>query len=140
MAKKVTKKLKAIVPGGAATPSASLGQTLGQAGINIGEFITKFNEATKEMRGDLVPVVISVYEDRTFDFILKTPPTSSLLMKASGVTSGSGKPNTKKVGNVTKAQIREIAEKKMVDLNTEDIEQASKIVEGTARSMGIEVK
>jgi len=140
MAKKVVKKVKAIVQGGSATPAPPLGPVLGQAGINISEFVTKFNEASQDMRGSLVPVVISVYEDRSFDFILKTPPASDLLLKAAGIKSGSGKPNTKKVGKVTKAQVREIAEKKMQDLNAHDVEAAMKIIEGSARSMGIEVK
>ena len=140
MAKKVIKQVKTIVPGGAATPAPPLGPTLGQAGVQIGEFINQFNERTKDMRGDLVPVVISVYEDRSFDFITKTPPASSLLLKAAGVKKGSGKAPNGKVGSVTKAQVREIAEKKMPDLTANDLEAASKIIEGSARSMGIEIK
>jgi large subunit ribosomal protein L11 len=138
--KKVIKKVKTIVPGGAATPAPPLGPTLGQAGVNIGEFVTRFNEMTQEMRGDVVPVVISVYEDRSFDFIVKTPPASSLLLKAAGVKKGSGKAPNGKVGSVTKTQLKEIAEKKMADLNANDIDAASKIIEGSARSIGIEVK
>ncbi len=118
----------------------SMGQVLGPAGINIGEFIKKFNEASKEMRGDQVPAVISVYEDRSYDFILKTPPASSLILKAIGKEKGSGKPNTAKVGVITKAQIKEIAEKKMKDLNAHDIDQAMRIIAGSARSMGVDVK
>ncbi|HJN62844.1 MAG TPA: 50S ribosomal protein L11 [Candidatus Paceibacterota bacterium] len=140
MAKQVVKKVKTIVQGGAATPAPPLGPTLGQAGINIGEFITRFNEATQDKRGELVPVVISVYEDRSFDFITKTPPTSSLLIKAAGIKKGSGKNTVSKAGSVTKAQVKEIAEKKMVDLNAKDIEGARRIIEGSARSMGIETK
>ncbi len=138
--KKAVKTVKVVVPAGKATPAPPLGPALGQAGVNIGEFVTRFNDATKEMMGDIVPVIISVYEDRSFDFIIKTPPASSLLLKAVGVPKGSGKNLTKKVGSVTKDQIREIAERKMPDLNAADIEGAMKIIEGTAKSMGIEVK
>ncbi len=140
MAKKIVKKLKLQIPGGKATPAQPVGPALGQAGINIGEFVTKFNEATKAMIGDVVPVLISVYEDRTFNFTLKTPPAASLLLKAAGVEKGSGKNTISKAGKVSKTQIREIAEKKLPDLNTGNVEQAMKIVEGTARSMGIEVR
>src|SRR6202042_3783282 len=112
---------------------------LGQAGVNIGEFVKRFNDATKEMMGDIVPVEISVYEDRSFDFVLKTPPASSLVLKAIGAEKGSGTNLTKKAGKITKAQIREIAEKKMPDLNANTIEAAMKIIEGTCRSMGVEV-
>ncbi|MBI5005097.1 MAG: 50S ribosomal protein L11 [Candidatus Lloydbacteria bacterium] len=137
---KVTKKLKLQIPGGAATPAPPVGPALGQAGVNIGEFVKRFNDATAQMRGDIIPVEISVFEDRSFNFVLKTPPASSLLLKAAGKEKGSGKNATIKAGSVTKAQIREIAEKKMPDLNAHDIEAASKIIEGTARSMGIEVR
>lgn len=140
MAKKVTKKLKLQIPAGKATPAPPVGPALGQAGINIGDFVNKFNEATRPMMGDIIPVEISVYEDRSYDFVLKTPPASNLLLKALGKESGSGRPNTSKIGSVTKAQIREIAEKKMADLSAKDIEGAMKIIEGSARSMGIEVK
>jgi large subunit ribosomal protein L11 len=140
MAKKIVKKIKIIAAGGAAAMTPAMGQVLGPAGVNIGEFIKKFNEASKEMRGDMVPAVISVYEDRSYDFILKTPPASSLILKAIGKEKGSGKPNTAKVGTITKAQIREIAEKKMDDLNAHDMEQAIKIISGSARSMGVDVK
>jgi len=138
--KKAVKTVKVVVPAGKATPAPPLGPALGQAGVNIGEFVTRFNDATKEMMGDVVPVVISVYEDRSFDFVLKTPPASSLLIKAAGISKGSGKNLVKKVGSVTKDQVREIAERKMPDLNAADVEGAMKIVEGTAKSMGIEVK
>jgi large subunit ribosomal protein L11 len=140
MAKKIVKKIKIIAQGGAAAMTPAMGQVLGPAGVNIGEFIKKFNEASKGMRGDMVPAVISVYEDRSYDFILKTPPVSSLILKALGKEKGSGKPNTDKIGALTKAQVREIAEKKMVDLNAHDLEQAMKTVAGSARSMGVEVK
>lgn len=140
MAKKVIKKLKLQIPGGKATPAQPVGPALGQAGINIGEFVTKFNEATKASIGDIIPVEISVYEDRTFSFTLKTPPAASLLLKAAGVEKGSGKHATSRAGKVSKAQIREIAEKKLPDLNANSVEQAMKIIEGTARSMGIDVK
>src|SRR3989344_4724005 len=140
MAKKITKKIKIIAAGGAAAMTPAMGQVLGPAGINIGEFIKKFNEASKEMRGDMVPAVINVYEDRSYDFILKTPPVSSLILKALGKEKGSGKPNTAKVGVLSKAQVKQIAERKMPDLNTTDIDQAMKVVAGSARSMGVDVK
>jgi len=140
MAKKVIKKLKLQIMGGAATPAPPVGPALGQAGINIGEFVTKFNEASKEMRGNIVPVEITVYEDRTYSFTLKTPPASNLLLKAIGQEKGSGKNAVSKVGVVTKQQLREIAEVKMKDLNANDLDQAAKIIAGTARSMGIDVK
>lgn len=136
---KVERKLKLQIPAGQASPAGTVGPALGQAGVNIGEFVTKFNNATKEMTGDIIPVEISVYVDRSFDFILKTPPASSLLLKAAGVQKGSGKNVQKKVGKVTESQVREIAEKKMQDLNANDIEGAMNIIKGTARSMGIEV-
>lgn len=140
MAKKVVKQIKIVAAGGAATLTPAMGQVLGPAGINIGEFVKKFNDASKDMKGDMVPAVISVYEDRSYDFVLKTPPVSSLILKALGVEKGSGKPNISKVGTLTKAQAKEIAERKMPDLNTEDIEQAIKVVAGSARSMGVDVK
>ncbi len=139
-AKKVTKKIKVVVPAGKANPAPPLGPALGQAGVNIGDFVNKFNEATKASMGDLVPVEISVYEDRSFTFVLKTPPASSLLKKAAGIEKGSGKNLVSKAGSVTKAQVKEIAEKKMKDLNANDVNAAMKIIEGSARSMGIEVK
>ena len=140
MAKKITKKLKLVITGGAATPAPPTGPALGQAGVNIGEFVKQFNDATAQMRGEVVPVEITVYEDRTFTFILKTPPASALILKALGKEKGSGKNAVSKIGTLTKAQVREIAEKKMPDLNANDIEAAMKIIEGSARSMGVEVK
>lgn len=118
----------------------AMGQVLGPAGINIGEFIKRFNEASKEMRGDMVPAVISVYEDRSYDFVLKTPPASSLILKAIGKEKGSGKPNLSKIGTISKAQVREIAERKMADLNAHTLDEAVKIIMGSARSMGVDVK
>lgn len=126
--------------GGAATPAPPLGPTLGQAGINIGEFVTQFNAATQDKKGQLIPAEISVYDDRSFDFVLKTPPASSLILKAAGVSKGSGKNKVSKAGTITKQQAREIAEIKMADLNAHDIDAGAKIIEGSARSMGIEVK
>lgn len=140
MAKKIVKKIKIVAAGGAAAMTPAMGQVLGPAGINIGEFIKKFNEASKEMRGDMVPAEISVYEDRSYTFILKTPPVSGLILKALGKEKGSGKPNTVKVGTLTKAQVKTIAERKMPDLNAHDIDQAMKTVAGSARSMGVDVK
>ena len=140
MAKKVIKKLKLQIAAGKATPAPPVGPALGQAGINIGDFVNKFNEATRPMMGDIIPVEISVYEDRTYDFALKTPPATGLILKALGKESGSGRPNTAKIGSISKAQVREIAEKKMADLSAKDIEGAMKIIEGSARSMGVEVK
>lgn len=139
MAKKATKQIKLQVPAGAANPAPPLGPALGQAGVNIGEFVTKFNEATKDKTGDIIPVLLSVYEDRTFDFVLKTPPASSLIMKTANIKKGSEKSLVKKVGSITKAQVREIAERKMNDLNAADADGAMKIIEGTAKSMGVEV-
>ncbi|MBP6854673.1 MAG: 50S ribosomal protein L11 [Candidatus Pacebacteria bacterium] len=139
MAKKIIKKVKLQVPAAKATPAPPLGPALGQAGINIGDFVTKFNAATSSMAGDIVGVQISVYEDRTYDFVIKTPPVAGLIFKAAGIEKGSGRPNTSKAGKITKAQVREIAEKKLVDLNAKDIEGAMKIVEGSARSAGIDV-
>ena len=139
MAKKITKKVKIQAPGGAATPAPPLGPTLGQTGINIGEFVKRFNDATKEMKGQIIPAEISIYEDRSFDFILKTPPAAQMILKAIGKDKGSGTPNTAKIGKITKAQIKEIAETKMADLNAKDLDGAMKIVEGTARSMGVDI-
>jgi large subunit ribosomal protein L11 len=138
-AKKITKKIKLQVQAAKATPAPPLGPALGQAGINIGDFVTKFNAATASMAGDLVGVKINVFEDRTYDFVIKTPPVITLLTKAAGVAKGSGKPNTSKVGKITKAQLKEIAEKKMVDLNANDIEAAMKIIAGSARSAGFTI-
>ncbi|MDP3727321.1 MAG: 50S ribosomal protein L11 [bacterium] len=140
MAKPIKVKLKLQLPAGAATPAPPVGTALGPHGINIGDFVKRYNDATKDRTGDIVPVEITVYEDRTFDFVLKTPPASDMLRKAAGVEKGSGTPNKAKVGTVSRADIRKIAEKKMPDLNANSVEQAEKIIEGTARSMGIEVK
>jgi large subunit ribosomal protein L11 len=140
MAKKLIKKLKIMAPAGAATPAPPIGPALGQAGINIGEFVKRFNDATKDMRGQIIPAEISVFEDRSFTFILKTPPASALILKAIGKDKGSGAPNTAKIGKITKAQIKEIAEIKMPDLNVKDIEAAMRTIEGTARQMGVDVK
>lgn len=139
MAKKLVKKIKVQAVGGKATPAPPLGPVLGQAGINIGEFVNQFNEQTRERMGDVVPVELSVYDDRTFTFILKTSPASRLILKKIGKDKGSGKNLTSKAGTITKAQIREIAEEKMPDLNAASIEAAMKIIEGTARSMGVNV-
>ena len=132
--------IKLQIKAGQANPAPPIGPALGQHGLNIQDFCLKFNEATKDMGGDIIPAEITVYEDRTFEFKLKTPPASDLLKKAASVKKGSGQPNKKKIGKVNKQQIKEIAEKKMVDLNAYNSEQAEKIVEGTARSMGIDVK
>jgi large subunit ribosomal protein L11 len=140
MAKKIIKKVKVVAPAGKATPAPPLGPTLGQAGVNIGDFTKKFNDATKTMIGDMIPVVITVYEDRTYDFVLKTPPASSLILKALNKEKGSGKPNTAKIGKISKADIQKIAERKMPDLNAADLPAAMKIIEGTARSMGVDTK
>ena len=140
MAKKIIKKIKVLAPAGKATPAPPLGPALGQAGINIGDFVTKFNEATRANMGDIVPVDITVYEDRSYTFVLKTPPASNLILKALGKESGSAKPNTSKVGVLTKDQLRAIAEKKMPDLNAHTVEVAMKIIAGSARSMGVDVK
>ncbi len=140
MAKKIIKKVKLNVPAGKATPAPPLGPALGQAGVNIGDFVQKFNAQTQSMMGETVGVALTVYEDRTYDFIVKTPPVAGLIFKAAGVEKGSGKPNTAKVGSITKAQLQAIAEKKMPDLNANDIEAAMKIVAGSARQAGIEIK
>lgn len=136
----IIKKVRLVAPGGQATPAPPLGPILGSAGINIGEFTNQFNDATKDKMGEPVSVVIHVFEDRTFNIIYKTPPTSSLIKKAAGIKSGSGKNAVKKVGSITKDQAREIAEIKMPDLNAHDVDQAMKIIEGQCRSMGVEIK
>ncbi|OHA15904.1 MAG: 50S ribosomal protein L11 [Candidatus Tagabacteria bacterium RIFCSPLOWO2_01_FULL_42_9] len=138
--KKIKTILKLQIPAGKATPAPPIGPALGQHGLNIGEFASKFNEATKDKGGDIIPVEITVYEDRTYDFKLKTPPASDLLRKAAGIEKGSANPRTSKIGKVSKAKISEIAQRKMEDLNADDIEGAIKIVSGTARSMGIEIE
>lgn len=140
MAKNVKTVIKLQIQAGKANPAPPVGPALGQHGLNIAEFCAKFNEATKEKAGDVIPVEITVYEDRTYTFILKTPPASDLLKKAAKAQKGAANPLKEKVGSITKAQLREIAEKKMADLNTTNIEAAEKIIAGTARSMGIEIK
>jgi len=140
MAKEITGKIKLQAPGGQATPAPPIGPALGQHGVNIGQFVQQFNERTKEMNGMTVPVEITVYGDRSFEFIVKSPPAAVLLKKEAGLAKGSGVPNKEKVGTVTKAQIRKISETKFKDLNAYDLEQADLIIEGTARSMGIEVE
>ena len=127
-------------PGGKITPAPPVGPALGQHGLNIQDFVTRFNDMTKEMMGDIIPVEITVYADRSFDLKLKTPPASELIKKAAKISSGSATPNTAKVGKLTRAQVREIAEKKMEDLSARDVESAMTIIEGTARSMGVTVE
>ena len=139
MAKKITKIVKLQVPAGKATPAPPVGPALGQAGVNIMAFVKDFNDRTAKQAGLIIPVEITVFEDRSFTFICKTPPAAVLLKKAAGLEKASGEPNKKKVGKVTKAQVKEIAETKMPDLNANTVEAAMRLVEGTARSMGIEV-
>jgi len=139
MAKEITGVIKLQASGGKATPAPPIGPALGQHGVNIGQFVSQFNERTKDLNGTTVPIEITVYADKSFDFIVKSPPAAVLLKMEAGLAKGSGEPNTLKVGTVTKAQIRKIVETKMNDLNAYDLEQADKIIEGTARSMGIEV-
>ena len=139
MAKKITKKIKLQIEAAKATPAPPLGPALGQAGINIGDFVTKYNAATQKMAGDKVSVLISVYEDRSFTFIIKTPPASHLIKEAVGITSGSSTPNTNKVGKIKLSQIEAIAKQKMPDLTAADMEAAKRTIAGTARSMGIDV-
>jgi len=138
--KKLVKTFTLQLPAGQATPAPPVGPALGQHGVNIMEFVKRYNAETESMRGDIVPAQISVYEDRSFQFILKTPPAAQLLIKAAGVQKGSGTPQSAKVGSISKEQLREIAQKKMADLNANDIEAAEKIISGTARSMGITIK
>lgn len=138
--KKIARQLKMTIIGGKATPAPPIGPALGQAKVNIGEFVTRFNEGTKKMAGEQVPVVVTVYEDKTFDLTFKTPPATALILKAAGKEKGSGKNAVSKVGSITKAQVRTIAEKKLPDLNANDLNAAVKIIEGSARSMGMEVK
>jgi large subunit ribosomal protein L11 len=140
MAKKVTKVIKAQATGGAANPAPPLGPVLGQAGINIQEFCMKFNEKTQDRKGQVVPVVITVYEDRSFSFEMKQAPVAQMIMAKAKIQKGSGEPNKNKVGTITKAHVREIAETKMPDLNTKSIDSAMNIVAGTARSMGVNVE
>jgi len=138
--RKLVKTFTLQLPAGQATPAPPVGPALGQHGVNIMEFVKAYNAQTESQRGDVVPAQISVYEDRSFTFILKTPPAARLIIKAAGVPKGSGVPHTEKVGAISKAQLREIAEKKMSDLNANDIEMAERIIAGTARSMGITIK
>ena len=138
--KKLVKTFTLQLPAGQATPAPPVGPALGQHGVNIMEFVKRYNAETESMRGDIVPAQISVYEDRSFQFILKTPPAAQLLIKAAGVQKGSGVPQQDKVGAISREQLREIAQKKMSDLNANDIEAAEKIISGTARSMGITIK
>lgn len=140
VAKKVVNVVKLQIPAGAATPAPPVGPALGQAGINIVGFTKDFNARTADQKGMIIPVVITVYEDRSFEFITKTPPAAVLLKKAAKVDKGSGEPNTKKVAKVTKDQVKEIAETKMKDLNAADVEAAMRMIEGTARSMGFTVE
>lgn len=139
MAKKVKTIIKLQIKAGAANPAPPVGPALGQHGLNIQEFCAKFNEATKDKGGDIIPVEITVYEDKSYNFKLKTPPAAELLKKAAGIEKGSGNPLKEKIGKVSRAQVKEIAERKMPDLNAVDIEGAMKIIEGTARQMGIEI-
>ena len=140
MAKEVVVKIKLQAPGGQATPAPPIGPALGQHGVNIGQFVSQFNERTKELNGMTVPVVLSVFADKSFEFEVKSPPAAVLLKSAAQIAKGSGVPNKEKVGKVTKKQIREIAERKFEDLNAYDLDQADLIIEGTARSMGIEIE
>jgi len=135
--RKITAVVKIQIPAGKATPAPPVGTALGPHGVPIMEFCKQYNAATESQRGDIVPVEISVYEDRSFTFVTKTPPASRLLLKAAGVEKGSGEPHTRKVAKVTMAQVREIAQTKMEDLNANDVDQAAKIIAGTARSMGV---
>jgi large subunit ribosomal protein L11 len=139
MAKERVKMIKLQAPGGKATPAPPIGPALGQHGVNIGQFVSQFNERTKEFNGTIIPVEISVYSDRSFDFIIKSPPASVLLKMEAGIAQGSGVPNKEKVGKVTKAQVRKIAQTKIKDLNAYDLEHADRIIMGTARSMGIDI-
>lgn len=140
MAKKIKTIIKLQIPAGKANPAPPVGPALGQHGLNIQEFCLKFNEATKDKAGDIIPAEITVFEDRTFTFILKTPPASDLLRKAAGVEKGAGNPLKEKVGKISDAKLTEIAEKKLPDLNANDVDGAKKIIAGTARSMGIKIE
>lgn len=140
MAKQLVAQVKLQCPGGQATPSPPVGPALGQHGVNIGQFVQQFNERTRDMMGTTIPVIISIYSDRSFEFILKSPPASVLLRQAAGVPKGAANARTEKVGAVTKDQVREIATKKFSDLNARDLDHAARIIEGTARSMGIEIR
>ena len=139
MGKQLTAEIKVQVPGGQATPAPPVGTALGPHGVNIGQFVQQFNDATRDQMGVVIPVVISVYNDRSFDFVMKSPPAAVLLKKAAGIAKGSGNPLANKVGTVTHAQLEDIAKTKMNDLNSSSIDQAVKVIAGTARSMGLEV-
>jgi len=139
MAKEIATKIKLQAPGGQATPAPPIGPALGQHGVNIGQFVSQFNERTKEFKGTIVPVVITVYVDKSFTFEVKSPPAAVLLKQAAEIAKGSGTPNKEKVGKVTAEQVREIAETKFKDLNAYDMEHAEKIIRGTARSMGVDI-
>ncbi len=136
----IVKKIKLQIPGGAATPAPPVGTALGPTGVNIGQFVSQFNEATKDKRGTIIPIELSVYDDRSFTFIMKNPPASRLILKALGIEKGSGKAREQKVGILTKAQVAAIVEEKMPDLNANSPEAAARLIAGTARSMGVEVK
>ncbi len=140
MAKEADFKIKLQIPGGQATPAPPVGPALGQHGVNIGQFVTQFNEKTKDLQGTITPVEISVYKDKSFTFILKSPPAAVLLKKAAGIAKGSSEPNRDKIGTVTKSQVEEIAKVKLPDLNARNLDMAGKIIEGTARSMGLKVE
>ncbi len=140
MAKQFAGEAKFQVPGGQATPAPPVGTSLGKFGINLGQFVQQFNDRTKEYNGTPIPVVVTVYNDRSFDFITKSPPAAALLKQAAGIAKGSGVPNRDKVAKVTRAQIEDICKKKMDDLNASDIDNAARMIEGTARSMGIEIE
>jgi large subunit ribosomal protein L11 len=139
MAKQMVGQAKFQVPGGQATPAPPVGTSLGKFGINLGQFVQQFNDRTREYNGTPIPVIVTVYNDRSFEFICKSPPASSLLKQAAGIAKGSGVPNKDKVGKVTQEQIADICQKKMADLNARDLDHARRLIEGTARSMGIEV-
>jgi len=140
MAKEVALRIKLQAPGGQATPAPPIGPALGQHGVNIGQFVSQFNERTRELNGTIVPVVITVYKDKSFTFEVKSPPAAVLLKQAAQIAKGSGVPNREKVGKVTAEQVRKIAQAKLQDLNAYDLENAENIIKGTARSMGIEVE
>jgi large subunit ribosomal protein L11 len=140
MPKKIKTVLKLQLEAAKATPAPPVGTALGPHGVNIADFVRQFNDATREKEGEIIPVEITIYEDRTFSFVLKTPPASFLLRRAAGLEKGSSEPNKNKVGTITKEQLRQIAEIKMPDLNTNNIEKAIKIIEGTAKNMGIEIR
>ena len=140
MAKQVSGVAKFQIPGGQATPAPPVGTSLGKYGVNLGQFVTAFNDRTKEYYGTPIPVIVTVYNDRSFDFITKSPPAASMLKQAAGIAKGSGVPNKTKVGTVTLDQCKEIAEKKMADLNARSVDQAVRMIQGTARSMGLNVE